>query len=151
MAKLGYVTPSELRLMLEQQKQDFPGHEDVQIIDVRDADRAEGGHIPTSLHVASMSFRKRLPSLVENFKGTKKTLVFHCMYSQSRGPACARLFADAIGEDDPCKVRILRGGFIGWETECPDMVEEKTTCDVEAGPRKFYVFEEEEKQNVSES
>ncbi|CAD7958626.1 unnamed protein product [Amoebophrya sp. A25] len=167
-AAVSYVTASELRLMLQQQKTNFPGHEKVTVIDVRDHDRSEGGHIPGSTWIPSQEFRQQLPKLVDQYRNERRTLVFHCMFSQSRGPTCAKLFANAVTtqedqrqtsgaevtqEDAPSsgtsssveqqayagKVRILRGGFIGWETENPDMVESATG---EEGPRNFYVFDE---------
>lgn len=68
------------------------------------------------------------------------------MYSQSRGPACARLFAtQGTGQPDTlalCSVRILRGGFIGWRDAYPNLVEDD---DGVAGPKFFHVFDEKTK------
>ena len=73
--------------------------------------------------------------------------VFHCMFSQSRGPRCARLFCDRLQDTDNVKVFILEGGFGKWEHDQRDMVETPASAAHHGqgpmvGPKNFYVYGE---------
>eukprot|EP00445_Apocalathium_hangoei_P000007 CAMPEP_0203839780 /NCGR_PEP_ID=MMETSP0359-20131031/378_1 /ASSEMBLY_ACC=CAM_ASM_000338 /TAXON_ID=268821 /ORGANISM="Scrippsiella Hangoei, Strain SHTV-5" /LENGTH=196 /DNA_ID=CAMNT_0050753873 /DNA_START=57 /DNA_END=647 /DNA_ORIENTATION=- len=83
-------------------------------------------------------------------------IVFHCMYSQSRGPSCARIFhrelsellageleaTPELGAAAPRRVNVsvLSNGFLGWQDAMPDLVEGRDTGGREVGPRAFYTF-----------
>lgn len=88
--------------------------DNIAVVDVRDEDHL-GGHIKVSHHIPSAMFMRNPSSYVEGFK-SKEAVVFHCMYSQQRGPRAARAFATAIPlilaatETFP-SVYILDGGF----------------------------------------
>lgn len=90
------------------------------IVDVRDSDHA-GGHIPGSIHVPSTTFARNVGWLVQQLQG-KDEVVFHCMMSQQRGPACARVFARELQKarsDETAAVTepvvsVLTGGFANW-------------------------------------
>lgn len=86
------------------------------VVDVRDEDRA-GGHIKGSVHAPSAEFERAVGAYVTQWKDAEM-VVFHCMLSQMRGPACARTFQRAV--DDAVKtgslasapqVLVLEGGF----------------------------------------
>lgn len=99
------------------------------IIDVRDSDYA-GGHIVESVHIPYSSFRdEQLPLLLNRMRENgQDTAVFHCMLSQQRGPSAAMKFMHYLNEElarstnqseiefiENIKIRILRGGFSGWQ------------------------------------
>ena len=94
-----------------------------QVIDVRSEEERAEGHIPGSRNLPTWEgdlgeFHDKVDSLVEEFAATEKTLVFHCAFSLCRGPSCARLMEKRLKEQKPdhrCKVRILRGGWVGWQ------------------------------------
>eukprot|EP00928_Gymnodinium_smaydae_P028555 TRINITY_DN21742_c0_g1_i2.p1 TRINITY_DN21742_c0_g1~~TRINITY_DN21742_c0_g1_i2.p1 ORF type:complete len:176 (-),score=17.68 TRINITY_DN21742_c0_g1_i2:69-533(-) len=123
------------------------GREEWQIIDVRDED-FQGGHIPGARHCPSQAFARNVDYLAQEFASSGKTLVFHCMFSQSRGPGCARLFLRHLDEhyaERSCKVMILEGGFAGWEERFvghPD--EQRYIKDrpelPNLGPKNFYTM-----------
>lgn len=86
----------------------------------RDDERAFDGHIAGSMHFRSGSFEETLPKLVEEVKD-KETVVFHCSFSQVRGPTCARNLNEhlnkAVSEGNLEKVPnivVLERGFNGW-------------------------------------
>lgn len=86
----------------------------------RDEERGFDGHIAGSMHFSSDSFEDKLPKLVEEVKN-KETVVFHCSFSQVRGPKCARKLSEhlnsALTEGKLEKVPsivVLERGFNGW-------------------------------------
>ena len=99
-----YIDPSELYALLESK----PGS--VTVVDVRDEDR--DGYISSSIHFPSRGFSesswKDLGSKVAT-----PIVVFHCMFSQVRGPKAARMFLPYASPSVE-KVLILRGGWIGF-------------------------------------
>ncbi|EEF45101.1 dual specificity phosphatase Cdc25 [Ricinus communis] len=107
---ISYITGSQL-LTLKRRP-------NIAIIDVRDDERSNDGHIAGSLHYASDTFSDRISDLIQQVKG-KDTLVFHCALSQVRGPRCARRFAnylEEMKEDAGIKdIMVLERGFNGWE------------------------------------
>ncbi|XP_076891491.1 arsenate reductase 2.2-like [Bidens hawaiensis] len=109
MAKtISYITVSELLTLKEHA-----------IVDVRDFERICDGHIAGSLHLASNTFKDMIPNLIQTAKADERdTIVFHCAFSQVRGPECARLFADylAEGRDDVGikNIMVLEHGYKGW-------------------------------------
>ena len=70
--------------MLDQQKNKFPGADDVEIIDVRDEDR-EDGWIPGSVWVPSSTYPRRLDELVQEYRNSGKTLVGWCKSTGTAG------------------------------------------------------------------
>lgn len=106
------------------------------IVDVRDSDHI-GGHIKSSIHAPSSTLDYKVPELVRTLKD-KRTVVFHCMLSQQRGPSAALRYVrererlmggqgkvlQAIPETDEADrdvgrdgqtVLILQGGFNAWQ------------------------------------
>jgi Cdc25 family phosphatase len=65
----------------------------VLVIDVREQDR-EGGHIRKSVNCPAFAFGDHTcRDILQLAKiQSKKYIVFHCAYSQQRGPTCARYF-----------------------------------------------------------
>ena len=123
----------------------------------------DGGHIPGSEHVPSDDFapgKKRFDELVASVaddvrereaaeekvakakdgkvpqkRPPAQVIVFHCAFSQQRGPAAARLFAREVakkacsdGSDlgvqqaRRLQVKILEGGYVNWERSMSDMI-----------------------------
>eukprot|EP00397_Hematodinium_sp_SG-2012_P054522 GEMP01065821.1.p1 GENE.GEMP01065821.1~~GEMP01065821.1.p1 ORF type:complete len:140 (-),score=18.40 GEMP01065821.1:727-1146(-) len=113
----------------------------VKIIDVRDEDFNEGGHIPGCRNIPSRVFSAKREELADELCQQDVTVVFHCMFSQSRGPSCAGIFQTELTkrENVKCQVRILQGGFLTWERRYPDdaHIEKRTGTE---GPKNFFVF-----------
>jgi len=113
----------------------------VQVVDVRDDDYA-GGHIPGCVNLPFNSFwstrlnfwekgwekrinRRRqrgfdiLMELAEKIS-TKESIVFHCMFSVTRGPASARAYQNMLTVTNSEKINkkqkviVLEGGFDEW-------------------------------------
>eukprot|EP00981_Chlorochromonas_danica_P014523 scaffold8165_cov177-Ochromonas_danica.AAC.9 len=68
------------------------------IVDVRDNHEFVAGHITGAFHLPSSQWTET--TVVEDFLTENlpryDTFVFHCQKSQSRGPNCARLCAQAL-------------------------------------------------------
>lgn len=108
-----YITVDELGELLFTSCKDSS----VQIIDVRDDDFI-GGHIPGARNLPSTGFATGVRYLVQELAESEEVVIFHCMFSQERGPSCAKCFLDHLAELHPesqCKVRILHGGFNEWD------------------------------------
>ena len=101
------------------------------VVDVRDDDR-DGGHVPDSLNITSDLFESDddVDAFVQKEilgRPERKTIVFHCMMSQVRGPMAARrtlarlsiLADDGFGgvEEGVAEIFVLQGGFQGWVQE----------------------------------
>ena len=90
------------------------------MIDVRDSDRI-GGHIRSSTWVPSDQLPTKLPELVRTL-ADKDMVVFHCAFSQVRGPSAAlkyarerqRLLGKESGNQEQ-RVCVLEGGFTMWQ------------------------------------
>lgn len=145
-----YISPAKLKQRLEENKGD------IQIIDVRDDDRADG-HIEGSKWISSQTFASRAGALAEEYESQDKTLVFHCMFSQSRGPTCAGIFKGKLSAEAKCKVAVLEGGYMTWEQQFPDqcVYEEGTVKDEfgmaipkNSGAKMFYEYKEGEKPDA---
>lgn len=111
----------------------------VLVIDVRDADRSSGW-IPQSVNIPSMTFSPEAlkEAVVAHFGGialhAPPTIIFHCQFSQCRGPTAASTAQQAIehGLFNDCgilppNVAVLSGGFIGWASHFrstrPDLID----------------------------
>lgn len=89
------------------------------VVDVREDDR-RGGHITGSKHIPAPTFRSN-PAKYLSLADGKHHVVFHCMFSQYRGPSSASAFVDAWNERAetdssysdvaPPEVCIMSGGF----------------------------------------
>lgn len=69
------------------------------IVDVRDGDEFGSGHIVGACNLSSDKWQD--PAFVDaaiQDNLDKKTVVFHCMLSQKRGPTCARIFSQRLSE-----------------------------------------------------
>lgn len=119
----------------------------LQVVDVRDDDFG-GGHIAGARHCPSESFRSALPELARELAMQEKTVVFHCMYSRSRGPRCARLFLQHLEHHYPrwrCAVYVLSGGYDRWELLfASDLDVDRYIADrpsePQYGPKNFYIM-----------
>lgn len=94
------------------------------IVDVRDCD-FEGGNIACAINYPSKSFnahegvREDLARKV--IDGEVRKVVFHCMHSRERGPACARAFEITLKRvlathfpdflEKTIEVSVLSGGY----------------------------------------
>jgi rhodanese-related sulfurtransferase len=130
-----YIEAKELAsLLLEMRKQKRENQKVshyIALIDVRDEDFNIEGCIPQALHMASIDFQIRLPSLSDQLKFwletyDKLTVVFYCSYSQVRGPTCAKLFSDyckpilSHPTSSLLDIRVLKGGYTYWVSQYRD-------------------------------
>mmetsp|Transcript_8199 Transcript_8199/g.16023 ORF Transcript_8199/g.16023 Transcript_8199/m.16023 type:complete len:140 (-) Transcript_8199:192-611(-) len=102
-------------LLKNAEEKDASKREDIVVIDVRDDDW-KGGNIKGSINVPSWRFPDKLEDLLKEHKD-RKAIVFHCMFSQQRGPRAARAFSQALAskhKDSKCKVYYLTGGWRAW-------------------------------------
>ena len=81
------------------------------VVDVRDEDYDAKWRVPGSVNFPSETFGDDAMSELADLAHGKDAIVFHCMYSQQRGPTCARMFAAKYPE---VTVKVLRGGYQGW-------------------------------------
>ena len=66
------------------------------VIDVRDPNLDyPGGHIKGGINIYHQDFINKLPQLINKYN-MKSKIIIHCMYSQSRGPLCAKYYCLAI-------------------------------------------------------
>jgi Cdc25 family phosphatase len=82
---LHYIEPESLATLLH--------HPGIKIIDVRNDDYTEG-HIPTAVNLPHGDHWED-PVYINNIVNSmlhEDKVIFHCMKSQVRGPACARMF-----------------------------------------------------------
>jgi Cdc25 family phosphatase len=112
-----YMDPAEVLALIEAKKQT------VVIVDVRDEDRSEG-FIRGSEHIASATMTEVQLGQLHDRVQAGSMLVFHCMFSQVRGPKAARRFSEVVaaraaasGVAEKVQVRIMRGGFMGWKAQ----------------------------------
>ena len=111
----GYVEPEELAGWL------LAGRRGLAVVDVRDCDfraaRTRRRKIAGAWHEPAHELRTSdAAPLVGALRGAD-AVVFHCMYSQQRGPACAQQYAQRrrelakLAPLPPQEVLVLRGGF----------------------------------------
>jgi hypothetical protein len=76
-------------------EQSGDGAEKFLIVDVRDEDFNEQGHIKTAINLPSSSFNedKMLELAHICMEKATQTVIFHCAYSKVRGPSCRDKFA----------------------------------------------------------
>jgi rhodanese-related sulfurtransferase len=86
----------------------------VAVVDVRDEDYVEGGHIRGAVNVPSSSFNEaEMDRLISSALDGKEKVVVHCMFSQQRGPRSAVKLAQRLQEVHrrDISVLVLRGGY----------------------------------------
>jgi len=111
--EISYITAPQLRDLLV-------SAEPPVVVDVRDEDRA-GGHVRGSVSIPSAQWSDS--ASVDRFVTrltSSTTVVFHCMFSQQRGPSCAQLFAARLPATSPTRVLVLHGGWRAWRREYGD-------------------------------
>ncbi|GLD94912.1 hypothetical protein PINS_up003537 [Pythium insidiosum] len=109
-----YIAASELATALRRTADARPV-----VIDVRDEDFV-GGHIRGAVNVPEWQFRDDdfVDQLVEKYRHAPQ-IVFHCMFSQVRGPRCANRFLQRVQslleESERPRVQVLVGGYTRFE------------------------------------
>ncbi|KAH6562525.1 hypothetical protein BASA50_001832 [Batrachochytrium salamandrivorans] len=130
-----YASPDELVKLLKDPS--LKAGRDFLVIDVR-SDDYHGGHIPGAVNIPSHQFLHNVAAQVSQFKDTP-VLYFHCALSQVRGPKCAARYAAelvSLGKSETQSIKILRGGFGGWQEmyrDDPELVEDYIKKVWEAG------------------
>lgn len=109
-----YVAPAVVAELL-----DVSRGTGVAVVDMRDTDRQEGGWINGSIWFPSQDASKeRYADLLESLRKSQvHSVVFHCMFSQARGPKAARTFSALFPphvRGGNMKVMILEGGIRGF-------------------------------------
>jgi Cdc25 family phosphatase len=106
----------------------------LRVIDVRSSDFA-GGHVAGAINMPFETFDTEVNKLVADVESQRADrVVFYCMYSQERGPACAQSFLSAwekLHKTKPPEVYYLTGGMTAWINHfvVADSVSEKKTVD----------------------
>ncbi|ODV93247.1 hypothetical protein PACTADRAFT_82601 [Pachysolen tannophilus NRRL Y-2460] len=104
------------------------GEGNLGLVDVRDDDFADFGHIKGSLHYSVDDFEANLEKFADEIKSKKfNDIVFICMYGEMRSPSAAQLFLSYLQdlknsdpdsfEDIDVKVWYLVGGIGRFVTE----------------------------------
>jgi len=116
MSSLSYVTAEDVEDLLKSNASK------VAILDVRDEERKEDGHIAGSVHFPSATFWDNEQNVLEAIKGKVKVVV-HCSFSQQRGPTCARhLSREWLQKLEPApEVLVLYKGFNNWSASGHDV------------------------------
>ena len=112
----GYVEPEVLAAWIA------AGRTGLAVVDVRDSDfraaRTGRRKIRGAWHAPACELRSDAVPLVQALRGAD-TVVFHCMFSQQRGPACAQAYAQHRRKVTPPlpaqRVLVLRDGFAGFQ------------------------------------
>jgi len=107
-----YITREDLAEIIKNDR-NKPGT-DYLVVDVRDDDFV-GGNIKGAKNVPSENFTKGLSELVKETRDIPK-VVFHCTYSQIRGPKAARGYEEALG-DSQKEIVVLRDGFAHFQAK----------------------------------
>lgn len=136
---INYWTADELGSLMKNEQNS--NRKTIQVVDVRDDDYV-GGHVPgcinlqfnsfwsTRLNIWNKGWEKRisrgrqrgfniLEELAEKISN-KEFIVFHCMFSVTRGPASARAYQNMLtvtkskSINKKQKVLVLEGGFDMW-------------------------------------
>jgi Cdc25 family phosphatase len=109
-----YIAPLELHRLMESHARPLV------IVDMRDEDR-KIGHIRGSTNLPSKSLTDAQLENIYSAAPMGALVVFHCMFSQTRGPGAyvrfmklMRRWTLADGGIKQLEARVLRGGFRGW-------------------------------------
>ena len=111
-----YIEPEVLAELLA------AGQTGLVVVDVRDSDfraaRTGRRKIRGAWHAPACELRSDAVPLVKALRGAD-TVVFHCMFSQQRGPACAQAYAQHRRKITPPlpaqQVLVPRDGFAGFQ------------------------------------
>ncbi|EAX86722.1 Rhodanese-like domain containing protein [Trichomonas vaginalis G3] len=112
----------ELKFMIEHPEHYLFDH--LLIIDCRFAYEHNGGHIVSAQNVNS---RRRLFNLFDKYKNSNTWVVFHCEFSQDRGPRFLNLFREydrKVNEYPKLSlpyIFLLEGGYNRFYTECKEL------------------------------
>ncbi|KAI6129797.1 Rhodanese-like domain-containing protein [Pisolithus croceorrhizus] len=107
-----YISASELANVIQSDKKPW---KDYLVVDVRDEDWI-GGNITGSHNAPSQSFLTEVDKLMKDTKDIPM-VVFHCRYSQERGPKAARVYEETRNilhkpsDGQYFEAHVLRGGF----------------------------------------
>jgi len=124
---VNYITCEQLAEII---KSDRRPHKDYLVVDVRDHD-FRGGNVKHALNKPSGQFLNTVNELVKDAKDVP-LVVFHCWFSQIRGPKAARIYEETrlkvIGENNlnGQEIFILRDGIAAFQDKYkddPDLVE----------------------------
>ncbi|GAX80386.1 hypothetical protein CEUSTIGMA_g7825.t1 [Chlamydomonas eustigma] len=111
---ISYIEPQQLAEFLRNQEKQH-----TLVVDVRGED-FQGGHIKGATNIDSQGFSQdvAVDTFIDQYltsSGTVKRVVFHCMFSQQRGPRCANRVAKRLQErsqTESAQLLVLRGGFV---------------------------------------
>ncbi|KAH0832078.1 Rhodanese-like domain-containing protein, partial [Lanmaoa asiatica] len=111
----------ELASIVKSDKKPWQGN--YLVVDVRDSDW-KGGNIKGSHNLPSLKFQSGVNELISKTKGVPM-VVFHCKYSQERGPVAAGIYdaKRSLQEAEEYKnqqVYVLQGGFNTFATKFKD-------------------------------
>ena len=125
-----YITCAQLQEML-QSPETKPK---TLIVDVRDEDRSEGW-IDESFNWPTSELRsggtKQNAEMMNDFltkqlSAGRTNIVFHCQWSQMRGPWAAKRAVEVCAKNSSLagkmRILILQGGFMEWRRCFPDLV-----------------------------
>ncbi|GAA5978929.1 hypothetical protein JCM11641_000097 [Rhodosporidiobolus odoratus] len=95
-----------------------PKRDDFLVIDVRSSD-FPGGNLPGAVNITTKEFQSedKLSAVVDRHirpRPNLRTIIVHCMRSQTRGPYAAYLLSHSPSLPANIDVVILEGGFSGW-------------------------------------
>ncbi|SGY79154.1 BQ5605_C008g05057 [Microbotryum silenes-dioicae] len=116
-ASPSYISSTEVEQMILSS----PNPDSFLIIDVRTSD-FPGGNLPRALWLSSRLFSS--PASVQSIISTHikprlpqglNTVITHCMRSQYRGPMAAQALSEHDDWPERVQVKILDGGYRGWE------------------------------------
>ena len=126
-----YITCAQLNEMLFQNEETKPK---TLVVDVRDEDRSEGW-IPDSFNWPTSELRsggtKQNAEMMTDFltkqlAGGKTNIVFHCQWSQMRGPWAAKRALEVVTKNPSLngklRILIMQGGFMEWRRCFPELV-----------------------------
>lgn len=95
MTKINYITATTLAQWILGEKK-----ASLQIVDVRDADFA-GGNIKHAKNIPRFDTPKARTLAVHLQQSKKSDVVFHCFFSQQRGPRAASIFYELVQSEFP--------------------------------------------------
>ena len=129
-AELQYISPETLVAWLRDGG--GGGGHPVRVVDVREGDfKRTGTKIRGAVNVPAYQIRADGGRGLVEMLRCEPIVVFHCMYSQQRGPSSALIYlraaAAAGAEQQRQEVYVLRGGFDGffrqYAADCPELFE----------------------------
>ncbi len=121
--KIPRITPKQLVSWLDE-----PNNTQFQIIDVRDGDFGPQ-KIKGAINIPSDNIRKNVDETVQQFKDVNK-IIFHCMFSQYRGPTSAQIYATRRSQAHkyrkygPQEIMVLDGGYDGFSKQYRNYLED---------------------------